>query len=109
MARTLADMTPKQRYDCVGMWATVSSEHYPAVIVRIYVGNPDYAQMLAPEINDYYTSNLASVTPRFDLPRAWSPDGTPPAGEWLTQGTHTRVIPKNRRAYVTMSEQEPSQ
>ncbi|MGZ7496129.1 hypothetical protein ACXM2N_03410 [Corynebacterium sp. ZY180755] len=112
---TLADMTPARRYDCVGMWATVSSEHdsavehYLAVIARIYVGNPDYAHMYSPEIDEYYTSSLESVTPRFDLPRAWSPCGTPPDGEWLAHGTHTRVIPKNRRAYVTMSEPEPSQ
>lgn len=81
---TLADMTPAQRYDCVGMWATVSNEHYPAVIVRIYGGNPDVAQMLAPEIDDYYASRLESITPRFDLPRAWNPDGTPMTGEQET-------------------------
>lgn len=23
-----------------------------------------------------------NLTPRFDLPRAWMPDGQPPAGEW---------------------------
>lgn len=79
---TIAEMTPAQRYDCVGMWATVSSERYLAVICRIYVGNPDLAQMYSPEIDDYYTSSLESVTPRFDLPRAWLPCGTPQAGEW---------------------------
>lgn len=79
---TIAEMTPAQRYDCVGMWAEVSSERYLAVITRIYVGNPDFAQMFSPEINDYYTSSLESVTPRFDLPRAWSPCGTPIKGHW---------------------------
>ncbi|HAT6582874.1 TPA: hypothetical protein JAK83_002456 [Corynebacterium striatum] len=38
--------------------------------------NPDWAaQNLAIDLN-----NAGLLTP--DLPRAWSPDGTPPAGEW---------------------------
>lgn len=109
MTKTLADMTPKERLECIGMWATVDTEKFLAVIVRAYPSDGVlYAQMLAPEINDYYTSRLETITPRFDLPRAWEPDGTPLEGEWLTHGTHIRVIPKNRRAYVTMSEKEPS-
>ena len=80
---TLADLTPEERADCVGMWATVATERYPAVIVRTYAADDvDYAQMLCPELNDYYTSSLATITPRDDLPRAWAPYGTPPAGEW---------------------------
>ena len=80
---TLADLTPEERADCVGMWATVATERYPAVIVRTYAADDvDYAQMLCPELNDYYTSSLATIAPRDDLPRAWAADGTPPAGEW---------------------------
>jgi hypothetical protein len=81
--KTLADMTPQERTSTVGMWATVDTERYPAVIVRTYAADDvDYAQMLCPELNDYYTASLESITPRPDLPRAWNPDGTPPAGEW---------------------------
>lgn len=80
---TLADMTPEERLDSIGMWATVSTERYRAIIVRTYAADDvDYAQMLCPELNDYYTSSLATITPRDDLPRAWAPDGTPPAGQW---------------------------
>ena len=80
---TLADLTPEERADCVGMWATVDTERYIAVIVRTYASDDvDYAQMLCPELNDYYTSSLESITPRPDLPRAWQSDGQPPAGEW---------------------------
>lgn len=80
---TLADMTPEERLDSIGMWATVATERYPAVIVRTYAADDvDYAQMLCPELNDYYTSSPATITPRYDLPRAWAPDGTPPAGKW---------------------------
>ena len=80
---TLADLTPEERAQCVGMWANVDTERYPAVIVRTYAADDvDYAQMLCPELNDYYTSSLATITPRPDLPRAWASDGTPPAGQW---------------------------
>lgn len=80
---TLADMTPEERAQCRGMWATVDTERYIAVIVRTYAAEDvQYAQMLCPELNDYYTTSLISVTPRPDLPRAWQADGTPPAGEW---------------------------
>lgn len=80
---TLADLTPEERAECVGLWANVSTERYPAVIVRTYMADDvQYAQMLAPEICDYYRTSLESITPRPDLPRAWQADGTPPAGQW---------------------------
>lgn len=80
---TLADLTPEERANCVGLWANVSTERYPAVIVRTYMADDvQYAQMLAPEICDYYQTSLESITPRYDLPRAWAPDGRPPAGKW---------------------------
>ena len=79
MAKTLADMTVEERLNCMGMWARVVTERFPAVIVRTFPSEDvGYAQMLAPEINDYYYSSLDGITPRFDLPRAWNPDGTPP-------------------------------
>lgn len=80
---TLADMTPEERGNCQGMWATVATERYLAVIVRTYASDDvDYAQMLCPELNYYYTSSLKSITPRPDLPRAWAPYGTPVKGNW---------------------------
>lgn len=80
---TLADLTPAERAECVGMWATVATERHLAVIVRTYMADDvRIAQMLAPEINDYYTTSLESITPRFDLPRAWQADGQPVPGEW---------------------------
>lgn len=80
---TLADLTPEKRADCVGLWANVSTERYPAVIVRTYMADDvQYAQMLAPEICDYYRTSLESITPRYDLPRAWTPEGQPVPGEW---------------------------
>lgn len=81
--RTLADMTPQERANTVGMWATVDTERYIAVIVRTYAAEDvQYAQMLAPELNDYYTASLESITPRPDLPRAWTMEGQPPEADW---------------------------
>lgn len=39
----------------------------------------------------------SSVTPRFDLPRAWNHDGTPPAGEWQTG--KVKIIPNGNAKY----------
>lgn len=107
---TLADMTPAQRAECVGMWVNTPK---------------GYGVLLDPLSMDGFFEPVVVMPSRFavfdgpwdwdrldllpHLPRAWNPDGTPPDGEWLAHGTHTRVIPKNRRAYVTMSEPEPSQ
>lgn len=80
---TLADMTPEQRWQCQGMWANVANEHYLAVIVVTYMADDvRTAQVLAPEIDDYYHASLETITPRYDLPRAWNPDGRPVPGEW---------------------------
>lgn len=100
--KTLADMTPEQRAECIGMWATVATERYPAVIVRTYVGNPDFAQMLAPELDDYYTANLDSVTPRFDRPRAWGADCKP-----VPMLAEYAVLNGPKRRFVTEWEPTP--
>lgn len=95
---TLADLTPEERAECVGLWANVTTERYPAVIVRTYMADDvQYAQMLAPEICDYYRTSLESITPRYDLPRAWQADGTPPTGEWQTG--KVKIIPNENAKY----------
>lgn len=76
--RTLADMTPEERANCPGMWAT-SFIGYTGVIVY---QNGRQAYLIIPEYNREQTFPLDEVTPRPDLPRAWAPDGTPPAGAW---------------------------
>lgn len=81
--RPLADMTVQERADTVGMWADVATEGCRAIIVHTFLCcDGPYAQMFAPEIEDYYPTPIDTITPRPDLPRAWNPDGTPPAGKW---------------------------
>ena len=75
---SLAEATPQEKLDSIGMWARVDTKVYLAVIVRTYPSEDvNYAQMLCPKLNRYYTAQLETITPRPDLPRAWNPDGTP--------------------------------
>ncbi|OFN33632.1 hypothetical protein [Corynebacterium sp. HMSC072A04] len=82
---TLADMTPTERAECVGMWGNhifwgqvlisitdgVQFRGVNVEVIRFIDGRP---------VREW--ASTSEVTPRPDLPRAWAPDGTPPAGEW---------------------------
>lgn len=75
MTMTLADITAEERADCVGMWADVA-RGARAVIVN--AKEQDYCWVIYPEDGGYVaTCRNEIVTPRFDLPRAWKPDGEP--------------------------------
>ena len=86
MTKTLADMTEEERAECVGLWCdyTRDGEEKELVVMvsdinragRIPCVNPSATQ---PEA---WAPEPRMLTPRFDLPRAWQADGTPPAGEW---------------------------
>ena len=82
MTKTLADMTPEERADCVGMWASHQGHEDKdepcgnlGIISEI---DRDYAWIAFPkESAETYVFDLEDLTPRFDLPRAWTPDGEP--------------------------------
>lgn len=78
-ARTLADMTPEERDQCRGMWCDLSIEAW--IVVSAYYSE-QYKQTLVVLLDPVDGELLegvpaTAVTPRFDLPRAWNPDGTP--------------------------------
>lgn len=94
---TLADLTPEERADCVGMWCdyrpavgTTGLHNAPEEVITtviIKAGN-DYD---AAYEDEYEVFNAAighelvqpeQITLRPDLPRAWTPDGQPPPGKW---------------------------
>ena len=81
--KTLADMTVQERKECVGMWAETTNGL--AIIIEPFYtdGSLDTAVVfsLKPKV-EILQCIAVYVTPRFDLPRAWNQDGTPPAGEW---------------------------
>jgi len=76
--RTLADMTEEERAECVGMWAETSNGL--AIIIEPFYtdGALDTTVVfsLKPEVK-IEQRIAAYTTPRFDLPRAWTPDGRP--------------------------------
>lgn len=75
---TLADLTPEECARCVGMWAGTFTGYTGVIVYE----NGKQAYLIIPEFNREQTFPLDKVTPRPDLPRAWAPDGQPPAGKW---------------------------
>ena len=82
--RTLADMTEEERAQCVGMWCGFPDPD-ERTNLAIYVGDSPSHQGFCELIHEGQLGTLTipdNLTPRPDLPRAWTPDGQPPAGEW---------------------------
>lgn len=79
MTKTLADMTAEERADCVGMWCDnlVSTADNPKPVVLACVQG-ERCWILHTDLHGEWSCfSLVSVSPRFDLPRAWTPDGEP--------------------------------
>lgn len=68
---TLDKLTPEQRAQCVGRWADAHGQTW--VIFKVY---GETCTLIDP---DYGFSSMLNknVTPRPDLPRAWTPQGQP--------------------------------
>lgn len=80
---TLADMTPEQRAQCVGMWCDFlpgNKDHGEPErgILAYWDWVREDAVITFPALADTRKwAHPENVTPRYDLPRAWNPDGTP--------------------------------
>ena len=76
MAKTLANMTAEERADCVGMWCSIAGAGRLCVLLST---ENDVANLGFSCDNEFTILSLRykNVTPRFDLPRAWTPDGEP--------------------------------
>lgn len=86
---TLADLTPEERAECVGMWCgynryTEGGEPSDFVIMVEDVNEAGRVPCINPGAPSptVWAPAPWMLTPRYDLPRAWAPDGTPPAGKW---------------------------
>ena len=77
MTKTLADMTPQQRAECVGMWCATVFGLAILTALRTNDDGDEYGIFIRPETNQWHSESFEYVTPRFELPRAWSADGTP--------------------------------
>ena len=77
--KTFADMTPTERAECSGMRCNHTTPGGSTNLV-IYVGDngveSGFHRLIREGQIDLLT-NLHYLTPRFDLPRAWMPNGTP--------------------------------
>lgn len=74
MTRTLADMTPAEQQECVGRWAEVRRRL--VIIAEIDERHGD-ATVFRVETQNIEWHFLPDLTPRLDLPRAWTPTGEP--------------------------------
>lgn len=72
---TLADLDDAQRLDYIGMWCQVGD------LVGIYEGPYLGARIKLPQSSWPAYADEELVKLRYDLPRAWNPDGTPPVQE----------------------------
>lgn len=85
---TLADMPPEEHEETVGMWCDFEATPGHVITTIIIKAGNDYDAEYDDEyevFNPVIGHELVQpeqITPRFDLPRACSPDGQPPAGEW---------------------------
>lgn len=84
MPKTLADMTPEQRANCIGMWCEYPSAYGRLGIIYDLDDGSDPWILRFDVRTEILGYDAKDVIPRFDLPRAWMPDGQPPAGEWQT-------------------------
>lgn len=72
MPRTLADMTEEERKACVGMWCKVGENW---LIIRLV--NYNKVCLTSPDLVMPIFEESTKITPIYELPRAWMPDGKP--------------------------------
>ncbi|MBU5654313.1 hypothetical protein KPA07_05215 [Corynebacterium aurimucosum] len=82
---TLADLTPEERAECIGLWG--NHTFWGQVLISITDGvkfrgvNVEVIRFIdGRPVREW--ASTSEVTPRPDLPRAWTPDGQPVPGEW---------------------------
>ena len=90
MTKTLADMTAEERANCVGRWADAMGQGLGVIVNATELSD---CWVLFPEDGgSVATCRNQRVTPRFDLPRAWTPDGEPELAQALAEETYEYQI-----------------
>ena len=94
MSKTLADMTAEERADCVGMWCDnlVSTADNPKPVVLACVQGGRCWILHTNLHGEWSCFPLGSVSPRPDLPRAWTPDGEPEIAQALAEETYKYAV-----------------
>lgn len=88
MPKTLADMTAEERANCVGMWCEVAGQLEILAEPDGMVDYHDTAILHSVKRNSGEYVLAKSVTPRHDLPRAWTPDGEPELAQALAEESY---------------------
>lgn len=91
MTRTLADMTPAERQQMIGMWATFHGSTSPRPVIIWAVDGDMVWRLSFTARHAIMGTGLDQIIPRFDLPRAWTPSGEPVPGEWQYHPAYTGV------------------
>ncbi|WP_211438941.1 hypothetical protein [Corynebacterium glutamicum] len=105
MTKTLADMTAGERQARAGMWCDIQlpgGDKATAIFDRAHTFQTDQAVLHEPGFSEKWIAEYKSVTPRYDLPRAWNSDGTPVKGKW--ENTRTPDNPHDpllRRRFIS--------
>lgn len=97
---TLDDLTPQELADHKGTWIDVPHKPYPVIYMGDFESTGDIkhgAVILDPRYGTNY-ERLDNCTPRPDLPRAWTQDGKPPAGEW--EHAHISALGESTRRWI---------
>ena len=93
MTRTLADMTPDERAECVGMWFEWEGTDYLVVLASLNGPFEGHVTVMIPhpiKVKTAYTK-MSTLIPRLDLPRAWTPSGEPVPGTWDDDNGHNSM------------------
>lgn len=78
MTKPLADMTPEESSECVGMWCKSPAVRADVRMILL----TDSGMVFFPTALKTGRLDPGIITPCHDLPRAWTPDGHPVPGEW---------------------------
>lgn len=110
MSKTLDQYTAEERSSMVGMWCQTGLSLGVAVLAHT---NHRNGYFISPAEGRDYSKPLKECRPRFDLPRAWTPDGKPVEGCWEEEeekyvgldGNHIRT--EKYRRFFTDWEVQP--
>lgn len=96
--RTLADMTPEERAQCRGMWCEYPNTYDRLGIIYELDDENDPWILRFDVRTEILGYDAKDVIPRFDLPRAWNPDGMPMEGEW--EYAHIPALGESTRRWI---------
>lgn len=97
-SKTLDQYTPEERQKMIGMWCDHDDQgRIKTSIIANLTGARNDEGRMEPRVITYWPEQchwsiageeLDTITPRFDLPRAWTPAGEPVPGEWDDDNGH---------------------